>query len=832
MKGYIAFCPHFHQPHFQLYKTREEAFINSYQPWLELLQESVGLEHFFINLHFSGPFLYWFREQKPAYLRALKSLLDTRKIGLIGGLADEPFIQLSSRSDDYLYQLKMYDELCHELFGIKAQDWQGIHLVERECGEALFSHVTRAARLMGAPPIYYLDAETFYQSHFSLPGGMADFCLKHFGFKDPYSLTTVSHIPEEMLYFGLRDEIDGQVFYAVPVHTQFRYQLLKRNSFTPEDKIRIKPAHYFFYIKDALEQAARLASKYGREISPIMLIFEDAEKMGQWSKDPQGDKQWLMEFFHMVNDDPDIDFIGLRDYMDQVGILDSYPVASSHCYPEWENWTAKRGIRGVTFSDERLRRVISRLRLLETMQERFEKMIIAAVNHDPVPLVLKDMQTRAMMQSLERFEIVNQLLLNHYPAHYAEYYQLINRVRNLVYQEDPKWASRHPSYGSSPYYDMQGLAYLEIADRLLRHLLLAAGTGGVQEAGIALIDWDFDGRDEIVLYNLRQSLAIDLEGGCVHYHHVLADHLAEDEAQLATILRRDFAGINAYHSVYRHAYPLVMTETDSSLKAEIFPEGARKENCRNALRCNLMIEEAGNLKEIGDFDQSIYQLEELEEEPGCSRVLLSCTKSISTQTGTGNVKISKEYILKPDSLSLVIGVRLDNIHAEHIYLVPQVVSSAAASDEVDFRPVSYLGLPSGEGEFGISIHDVVSWNEEGISFTEKLFSAHSLNDVDYVYWIKAGNGDLFANRIRYHFSGSDIEKMEVRPAVAHYYQDLVFAGQSRLGYQSSGLMLLPFIALQDGETEFRVDMNWELDFKPVKAEYQQRLQLIDNDNAE
>ena len=61
MKGHIAFCPHFHQPHFQLQKTREEAYSNSYLPWLKLLQDAVNLDSFYINLHFSGPFLYWIK---------------------------------------------------------------------------------------------------------------------------------------------------------------------------------------------------------------------------------------------------------------------------------------------------------------------------------------------------------------------------------------------------------------------------------------------------------------------------------------------------------------------------------------------------------------------------------------------------------------------------------------------------------------------------------------------------------------------------------------------------------------------------------------------------
>jgi len=91
MKGHIAFCPHFHQPHFQLYRTREEAFHNSYIPWLRLLNEAVGLNDFFINLHFSGPFLYWMQDQKPEYINQLKELNSSNKIGFIGGLADESY---------------------------------------------------------------------------------------------------------------------------------------------------------------------------------------------------------------------------------------------------------------------------------------------------------------------------------------------------------------------------------------------------------------------------------------------------------------------------------------------------------------------------------------------------------------------------------------------------------------------------------------------------------------------------------------------------------------------------------------------------------------------
>ncbi len=826
MKGYIAFCPHFHQPHFQLYKTREEAYYYSYQPWLELLQQAVSLDKFYINLHFSGPFLYWFRDQKKEYMTEIKKLLASNKLGIVGGLADEPFIQLSSRSDDYFYQLIQYDQICSELTGVKAGDWQGIHLVERECGEALLAETSRAARLMGAKPMYYLDAETFYQSHYANPGGAADYCLKHFGFKDPFSLTTISHIPQEMLYFALRDEIHGQEFFSVPVHTQYRYQLLKRNSFTPEDRTRVKPSHYLFYIKDSLEKAYHLSSKYGQAMDPIVLIFEDAEKMGQWSKDPEGDKQWLMEFFKLVEQDDELEFTGLRDYMEQVGFLDSYPVSSSHSYPEWENWTAKRGIRGVCFGDERLRRVISRIRLLEEDQERFEKAVIALNSSGHFPAEFQSMLERAVLQSIERFEMINQLLQENYPPEISESYILINRVRNLLYQEDPKWASRHPCYGSSPYYDMQGLAYLEISERLLNHLLGRLTEQSIESPSLMIKDWDFDGREEILLRNYLQTVVIDMDGGCINYHHVLAEDLAADYSKMADIIKRDFAGIKAYHSVYRYAYPLVMTETDSSLKNELFSEGARKENCRNSLRCELVICKEGEYITLGDLGRMVFRLEEMSEGQDSSQVLLTCEKQIPYEETVLNIKISKQFVILPDRVSVVMTAKVDGYAAENFFLAPQIVTSAAPSDEVNFLPVAFLGFQNSEGKVPIIIHDIIELGTDGLNYSEQQMSVSEITKVDYIYSIQSGDGASFSNLISYNFSGSCIEMMEVQPAVQYYYKDLVFAGQSRLGYQSSGIMLKPYIPLQEGVAEFAVDISWQLDCQIKANNYQQSVKLI------
>ena len=147
MKGYIAFCPHFHQPHFQLYNTRENVFKNSYEPWLNMLENAVNnYDDFYINIHLSGPFLYWIKNSKKDYIKRLKKIVSTNKIGLIGGFCDEAFVQLSSNVGDIYFQLKEYGELLLEIFGIDFKQWQGIHIPERETGELMLTEITKAYR--------------------------------------------------------------------------------------------------------------------------------------------------------------------------------------------------------------------------------------------------------------------------------------------------------------------------------------------------------------------------------------------------------------------------------------------------------------------------------------------------------------------------------------------------------------------------------------------------------------------------------------------------------------------------------------------------------------
>ncbi len=821
MKGHIAFCPHFHQPHFQLYKTREEAYRNSYLPWLDLLKKAVDIDGFYINLHLSGPLLYWLRDQKQSYIKGFKGLVGTNKIGLVGGLADEPFVQLSSRNDDFLYQLKKYEELLYELTEVKASAWQGIHVVERECGEITLKELTYAANLINSPAIFYLDAETFYESHFNYPGSDYDYCLKHFGFVDPVAKTTISHIPQKFLHYAFRDELVGQEFFSVPVHSQFRYQLLKRQSFTTADKVRIKPQHYYFYIKDALEEASKFAKVLGRDIPPILVIFEDAEKLGQWSKDPTGDVEWLLEFFELVAADDDLEFIGLKQYLDKYGPIDTYPVSLSHSYPEWENWTAKRGIRGVSFGDERLRRVICRLRDLEELQESYENEVINnfGQNIANIDTDIRNIIKRSILSSPERYELIEKMLKDE--PEQLLIYEVVNRIRNLVYQEDPKWASRHPSYGSSPYYDVTGLAYLEIAYKVLQSLT----KGKPHYPKVVETDWDYDGVEELLVENDYQTLVIDRKGGCISYHHILSPNLANKIGEMTDIIVKD-SHIPAYNSIFRYAYPLVFTEADSDMALKFYDEGGRKEISRNSLRCNILAKDINGYKVIGDFASALFEVELIEVIGKRVIITLVCHQRINNDS---EIVLRKTFVMEESYLSCEFEVLGQVPSGLDLYIAPQIVTSAAASDEVDFRPSAFIGV-SGNSDTNVNIDvtDISVINENGIDYKSSSYQSVLPNKIDYLYLINSADNSKFWNLVSYNLTTDDeVVNLIVAPAVREYYKDYVFENQSDLGYHTSGVLIKPIIKVTAGQANLLVNIGWQLDTDKNENNYSGLYSLIE-----
>lgn len=782
-KGYIAICAHFHQPHFQLYKIREQVYDNSYTEWLNALQDWVEMNGFYINIHFSGPFLYWIKREKPEMTEKLVRLYKSKKIGLIGGMADEAFVQLSTKRSDILFQMREYAELIGSVFSIKQKEWQGIHIPERESGEYLLDGINIAAMEMGAPAIYYLDSETYYKKHFSIPGSKHDFCKEFFGFDDCVSRTTYSHLPDELLYYGLRDEIAGSSFICLPLHKEFRYKFLKNSLFNKYDGTSVSPEQYFEIVKSTLRRARELSERSGKILEPIVTIFEDAEKLGDWSKNADADKAWLTRFIELVIADPETEFIGLKDYIDRVGYFDTYPVALSAAYPEWENWTAKRGIRGITFGDERLRRSVSRLRLLEGEQREVEKAVL-----DRMALPNGNWFKRLLLDSVYCFDFVLDCLKR--TKCDADVYYLINRVRNIVYQEDSKWASRHPNYGSSPYFDSIGFAYIELAQRAFWKL--SSELNANSRKTVCMRDWDGDGEKEAVVLTDAVTAVVDPRGGCVSYLYALREDVkGADNCKL--LLSRELLELGGYTSIYRYVMPLVMTETDSGLAVKFSSDGERLERCRNSFRCKILNKVDSHYECICDADNAVYSLEAIDTR---NTATVSARAKFDTQYGV--LEIVKKFSFDGDRIIVEIGADIDS--KEDLYLVPEIVCAATASDEKTLKPHADIGFYDG-GNTCVRVRR--SCGEKNM-FDVCAYDRR-VDRIVYSYDVHSGNGDFFTNKIAYMLdTNEDIPELVVKPAVEHFYNGYVHSDQSTLGYATSGIALLPHIRLNGGHASVKI----------------------------
>jgi len=795
-----------------------------------------GKPGFEINLHFSGPLLAWMAQEKEAYVGRLRSLLEKTGIHLVGGLADEAFTQLSARPDDTMYQVRGYANLTARFLGVDARDWEGVHIVEREAGEWALYHLALAAGSMGVKPVFYLDAESFWAGHFNYPGGPFDYCRQHFGFNDAHSRTTLSHLPPEVLHYALRDEIGGQEFFVLPVHTGFRYRLLKRQPFGAEDRSIIEPRHYLFYLQDVAEQAREAARRLGKHLAPVIVIFEDAEKYGQWSKDPEGDRAWLKEFFNLVMSDPNLQFCGLKSYLNENGFLDTYPVASSRSYPEWENWTAGRGIRGVTYGDEKLRKLMCRQRDLELLVQSIDHTLLQKLDYPGIsPGLLRDM----VLDSPHRFKFMQEVLSGQYPDRLVRSYRVIQRIRNAAYQEDPRWASRHPSYGSGSYFDLQALAYIELAERLAQRFLSQLNNSEVAYPEVSRHDWDRDGEDEILVKTARQTVIIHVRRGQVVFHQAIADINWEYE-DLLGYLEQSMLLPESYPDVFKYSQALIFTETDSELKEEFYPEGARMEYCRNSF-AEVIQDKEGRIL-TGNRGSAHWVLEKLDTAD--HKVAISLRQSIEA-VGNKPVNIRKVFIIEEAAVEVEWIVEYPG--HEDIYLVPELVTSAVPSDPVDFKPCSWLGISGGEniipyeiagpaagrGEAGAGWEQAASAMDEPESEVGGQPRLPEPQTIAYNYITRNEPGAQGASSMFWEISSSsEMVKVMISPAVQNYYQGYVFPSHSRLGFDSSGLMIRPQIPLAEGGLSFKVRWSWRVNEGVNPEDYPNKVSLLGDDEGQ
>jgi alpha-amylase len=120
----FVLCIHNHQPVGNFDHVIEEAYQNSYWPFLESIARHPAIK---LSLHNTGFLLDWIAEKHPEYIELLAGMVKRGQVEVVGGGYYEPVLSVIPE-EDRLKQVTMLSDRIEELFGKRPR---GIWLAER-----------------------------------------------------------------------------------------------------------------------------------------------------------------------------------------------------------------------------------------------------------------------------------------------------------------------------------------------------------------------------------------------------------------------------------------------------------------------------------------------------------------------------------------------------------------------------------------------------------------------------------------------------------------------------------------------------------------------------
>lgn len=237
----FCFALHNHQPIGNFDHVYEQAYQDSYLPFLEVFEPFDALR---ISLHTSGPLLEWLDRHHPDYLDRIARLASAGRIEIIGGAYYEPIMTMIPPRDR-IGQIRGYSEWVEARLNANVQ---GMWMPERVWEQSLTSSV--------------VDAGIKYTI-------LDDFHFKNAGLRD------------DQLYGYYLTEDDGRLLRVFPGSEQLRY-LIPFSA--PEDTIE--------YLRD-------IANRF---VNTVVVFGDDGEKFGTWPDTKQHvyGEGWLRSFFEML----------------------------------------------------------------------------------------------------------------------------------------------------------------------------------------------------------------------------------------------------------------------------------------------------------------------------------------------------------------------------------------------------------------------------------------------------------------------------------------------------------------------------------------------------
>ena len=128
---------HNHQPIGNFHGVLEQAYQDSYLPFLDLFE---GYGNLKFSLHTSGPLMEWLDEHHPAYVDRLAALVSAGRLEIIGGAFYEPILTMIPPRDR-VGQIRTYTKWLESRLG---GDVRGMWVPERVWEQALVSDLREA----------------------------------------------------------------------------------------------------------------------------------------------------------------------------------------------------------------------------------------------------------------------------------------------------------------------------------------------------------------------------------------------------------------------------------------------------------------------------------------------------------------------------------------------------------------------------------------------------------------------------------------------------------------------------------------------------------------
>ena len=133
----LVLAIHNHQPVGNFDGVFEEAYRDSYAPFLEMLAEFPQLS---IALHTSGSLMEWLVQAHPEYIDRLRSLVERGQVEILGGPYYEPILACIPRRDR-IGQIRAYSRSLEQMFGTTVR---GMWVPERVWEQSFAGDITEA----------------------------------------------------------------------------------------------------------------------------------------------------------------------------------------------------------------------------------------------------------------------------------------------------------------------------------------------------------------------------------------------------------------------------------------------------------------------------------------------------------------------------------------------------------------------------------------------------------------------------------------------------------------------------------------------------------------